>query len=108
MISSLLGGKRTSKNDPYLGDIYYDKSKNWHKANDDDNPIKHRNSADDILILFYRLNPNYLIKINKEIVELSQNDNGYLNIDYIITFAANTPTGGPNYKVFTNELVNPV
>jgi len=108
MISSLLGGKRTSKNDPYLGDIYYDKSKNWHKANDDDTPTKHRNSADDILILFYRLNPNYLIKINQEIVELSQNDNGYLNIDYIITFAANTPTGGPNYKVFTNELVNPV
>ena len=105
-ISSLLGGVRTSKVKPYLGDRFFDKDQDWH--------IKHSNPENQfrlkyepILILFYKLNPNYIIKINKEVVELKQGENNFLNLKSLLTFAAITPVGGPNYKVYTNEIINP-
>lgn len=105
-ISSLLGGVRTSKVKPYLGDRFFDKNQDWH--------IKHlnqenhsRSKYEPILLLFYKLNPNYIIKINEDVIELKEGERNYLNMKSLLTFAAITPIGGPNYKVYTNEMINP-
>ncbi len=105
-ISSLLGGLRTSNVKPYLGDRYFDKDQDWHiKHKDQDS--QSRTKYEPILLLFYKLNPNYIIKINNVILELKPGDRNYLNLKSLLTFAAITPVGGPNYKVYTNEMINP-
>jgi hypothetical protein len=105
-ISSLLGGLRTSNVKPYLGDRYFDKNQDWHIKHKDQES-QSRTKYEPILLLFYKLNPNYIIKINNVILELKQTDRNYLNLKSLITFAAITPVGGPNYKVYTNEMINP-
>ena len=105
-ISSLLGGVRTSEIKPYLGDRFFDKDQEWHLKNNK-TATPNRSKYDSILILFYKLNPNYLIKLDETIVELNPGEYGYLNVDSVLTFAAITPIGGPNYKVFSNEMINP-
>lgn len=105
-ISSLLGGVRTSDVKPYLGDRFFDKDQQWHIMNK--NKVNtSRSKYEPILILFYKLNPNYIIKINNDIIELEKGEKGYLNTNSILTFSAITPIGGPNYKVYSNEMINP-
>jgi hypothetical protein len=101
-----MGGVRTSKLKPYLGDRFFDKEQDWHIKHVDQE-IQPRSKYEPILILFYKLNPNYIIKINNEIIELEQGEKNFINLDSLLTFAAITPVGGPNYKVYTNEMINP-
>ena len=97
---------RTSNVKPYLGDRYFDKDQDWHIKNQNQEN-QSRTKYEPILLLFYKLNPNYIIKFNSTIIELKQGDRNFLNINSLLTFAAITPVGGPNYKVYTNEMINP-
>lgn len=106
-ISSLMGGGRTSAGKPYLGDRFFDKDQDWHKV-EKHKQIEYRAKYEPILILFYKLNPNYIVKINKQVVDLKKGDKGFLNLNSVLTFAAITPIGGPNYKVYSNDMINPL
>ena len=105
-ISSLLGGGRTSAGKPYLGDRFFDKDQDWHKV-EKHKEMAYRAKYEPILILFYKLNPNYIVKINKKVIDLKKGEKGFLNLNSVLTFAAITPIGGPNYKVYSHEMINP-
>jgi len=127
--SSIVGGK--SSNGKYLGDHLLDKNEEWHeKANSDEKYIR-KYSRDDILIVLYGLNPNYVTKKlfnqndvdeenplgkwRNEIVELQEGDRYYIDIPEgkeikysVLVFAGFTPRGGPQYNLGVNSLLDPV
>jgi hypothetical protein len=97
LITPFLGGRGTN----YKGDKYYDKDAKWHKSNIA--PGKNRILGEEILLLFYKIDPNYL---NKK-YQLRAKDKGFLNTkNGVLTFAVVTPIGGPYYEVHTNKLIN--
>ena len=120
-------------NDPktYMGDGFLDYSESWHLETV--SPPKSRKPGEDILIVFYRLDPNYIRKTwydhsqkddfnphGKRITEQiriprghpfhvpgdrSDSEGGHRNPVY--AFAAWTPLGGPMYNVGVNSLIDP-
>ena len=118
---AIVGGR--SGNGDYKGDAFFDKEPEWHS--DADGPDKSRKAGDDILIVFYMLDPNYIRSsywdrnkaddenphgkiVRKEIRVENDNENDL----YVpgntpdITFAAWTPDGGPMYSIGTNKLID--
>jgi hypothetical protein len=99
LLTQFLGGR--SPNGKYKGDAYYDREEAWHTSNA--STKKFREVGDSILLLFIKIDPNYL---NKKF-QLRKNDTGYLKTkDGVLTFAAVTPMGGPYYQVYTNKLIS--
>jgi hypothetical protein len=104
-LGSILGGSQVKAKDVYKGDRFFDKDNQWHLKNIKEE-IDYREKNEDILILFYRIDSNYLLKDRRfGVVKLEKKDSGYLNPDSVLTFAAVTPAGGPSYEVSTNSLV---
>lgn len=120
-------------NDPktYMGDAFLDYPESWHLTQK--GAEKMRDSTEDILIVFYRLDPNYIRKtwwdtsqksatqphgkrVTDEIRIPADHDlyidgdrpprqGGHRNPVYV--FAAWTPSGGPMYNVGVNSLIDP-
>ena len=95
-----LGGKHP--NGEYIGDQHVDKPKSFHIDNYSLKGLK-RNKFEDILIMFYKLNPNY---VNKKDTPKSSPEviDGYKEIP-VLTYAISTPLGGPVYKIYENESI---
>jgi len=114
----------------YLGDYFIDKNEQWHIDNLSVKGSDPRKIGDDILIVFYGLDCNYVRnklfdfdntdKENpggswrSEIVRLQYGDSFYVKIPIgeeekyaAIVFAAFTPRGGPQYGVGRNSMLNP-
>lgn len=105
MLGSVLGGSQTKSKLFYKGDRFFDKDDKWHKLNIN-KEINFRENNEGILILFYKINANYILKDKKfGDVILERNDPGYLDVDSVLTLAAVTPVGGPSYQVSTNQLI---
>jgi hypothetical protein len=124
VFGAIIGG---SAHGTYRGDYFLDKDEKWHLVNE--SPSKQREAGDDILIVFYGLQPNYLRnklfdptdtddeneqgKWRSEMVFLEEGDPQWLDVDpedsdySIIVFAAFTPRGGPQYGVGVNTLLDP-
>jgi len=116
---SVVGGSNDDVS--YLGDYFIDKDKHWHTNTI--NPSRVRNEDEPILILFYKLDPNYIRKtyydksiINSENpkgrvtqeIRLQPSDPSYVHVSLpVITFACSTPTNGPMYDVGRNILIDP-
>ena len=111
-------------NDPktYMGDAFLDYSNDWHLATDSTDKV--RKAGDDILIVIYRLDSNYIRKsFYDESLRDEDNPNGklikgeirvpnnhelYIPGDLpVYAFAAWTPIGGPMYDIGYNRLINP-
>ena len=94
------GGKHT--NGKYIGDQHVDKPESFHIDNYSLKGLK-RNKFEDILIMFYKLNPNYINK--KDTPKTSQAvKDGYKETP-VLTYAISTPLGGPVYKIYENESI---
>ena len=104
-IGSLLGGAQREAKNKYKGDRFFDKSQEWHSKNIDIE-INDRQINESILILFYLIDPNYVANLDKQRIVLCHNDEGFIDLPKILTFATITPLGGPNYKVRTNKKIN--
>jgi hypothetical protein len=105
-IGAVLGGTQKRAKVKYKGDRFYDKSLKWHQDNID-REIGPRLSNDSILLLFYKINPNYLIRLSRgNVISLKRGDKGFIDAKEVLTFAAITPFGGPSYQVQTNKLIS--
>jgi hypothetical protein len=115
----------------YRGDYFLDKAEDWHADNfDAKSTYVRKYGKDDILLVFYRLNPNYVTsrlwdktdtdevntlgKWRHELVELEDGDKFYIDVPKgkekehsILVFAAFTPRGGPQYGFGVNTLLDP-
>lgn len=119
----IIGGVGSSG--AYKGDAYLDRDEAWHLANEA--PERNRRPGDDILVVLYKLDPNYVGRrvfggeggslkpsTRKSVeVRLEPGDPYYVNPEgkpleehAVITFAAWTPLGGPMYEVKTNSLID--
>lgn len=106
ILGSVLGGSQKRATLVYKGDRFFDKDESWHKLNIN-KEINYRDNSEGILILFYKIDANYILKDKKfGIVKLEKNEPGYLEVDSVLTLAAVTPVGGPSYQVSTNQLIN--
>ena len=93
----LRGGQGSDKR--YLGDQFLDKDWTFHENN---KSRKSRETDDGILIIFYKLDPNY---VNKK-VYFVKSDKGYVDMkDPLITVAFATPVGGYNFKSQINTSI---
>jgi hypothetical protein len=105
MIGALLGGSQKLARVKYKGDRFYDNTPKWHNDNIDAE-IGPRLSSDSILLLFYKINPNYMIRLGKQnSIVLEKGDDGFIDSKEVLTFAAITPSGGPSYQVHSNKLI---
>jgi hypothetical protein len=115
----------------YRGDYFLDKDTNWHEENHDAKGSYVRQyGIDDILIVFYNLQPNYVCdrifdpndtdednplgKWRRELVELQPGDRFHIKITpgdeesfSVPVFAGFAPRGGPQYGLGVNTLLNP-
>jgi Z1 domain/Type III restriction enzyme, res subunit len=118
-LGSLSGGGK------YRGDAFLDKDADWHRSHE--NPRSDRVKGDDILVVFYRLHPNYLTKSlydkskptpvprsGAKSVYAQKGDALYVGkagFDEedlpLWTYAAWTPIGGPLYGIGVNKLIDP-
>jgi hypothetical protein len=112
----------------YRGDAFLDRDEPWHRTAPP-NPSRVRHQGEDLLVVLYRLDPNYLTKKlwddsgvtadsplgrwRDEEVRLRSGDYGHIGRNglsdedlSVISFAAWTPEGGPMYGVGTNELID--
>ncbi len=119
LLEAIVGGKGSGGK--YKGDYFIDRSKQWHESIEG-TPDQTRRAGDSILIVIYKLDPNYLTRslfnpdlpgweVQSPVVKLTD---GELFVDYpdgeeekyaALTFAAFTPNNGPMYQVGTNRLV---
>ena len=126
---AIVGG--SSPHSPYRGDYYLDKDLEWHQKNINSKGSDVREyGKDDILIIFYGLQVNYVRdrlfdendtdeenphgKWRKEIVTLQKGDRFYVDFPEgederysVLVFAAFTPRGGPQYGLGVNSLLDP-
>jgi hypothetical protein len=123
----ILGG---TAHGTYRGDYFLDKNSEWHQENISVKGSDIRKIGDDILIIFYGLQPNYvrnklfdpndtddespLGKWRSEKVELQEGDRFFVEIpegqekDHsVLVFAAFTPRGGPQYGLGLNSMLDP-
>ena len=100
---------------------FIDKDKDWHTNTI--NPSRVRNEDEPILILLYKLDPNYIRKtyydrsiinsenlkgrVTQEIILQPSNPSYVHGSLPVITFACSTPTNGPMYDVGRNILIDP-
>ena len=114
----------------YQGDYFLDKDEKWHAEHSQAKGSEPRKLGDDILIVFYGLDPNYvrnklfdkddtdekhpLGKWKTEVVKLQETDRFYVEIPSgeeelhaAIVFAAFTPRGGPQYGLGRNSMLDP-
>lgn len=114
----------------YRGDYFLDKDEKWHAEHSQAKGSEPRKLGDDILIVFYGLDPNYvrnklfdkndtdekhpLGKWKTEVVKLQETDRFYVEIPpgeeelhAAIVFAAFTPRGGPQYGLGRNSMLDP-
>ena len=96
-LGSLRGGKSQEK---FLGDAFVDKSELFHEQNYSKRFLK-RSQIDGILVIFYKLNHNY---ISKDLPKLKAGEDGFEETP-LITFAVSSPLGGPKYSVYINRGV---
>ena len=122
LLEAIVGGQGSSGR--YKGDYFIDRSKEWHESFEG-TPDQTRRAGDPILIVIYKLDPNYLTRslfnpektgrdaweVQSPVVKLTEGD---LFVDFpkgeeekyaALTFAAFTPNNGPMYQVGTNRLV---
>ena len=115
----------------YRGDPFLDKDEAWHLEHADAKGSDARKfGLDDILLVFYRLQPNYVTsslfdphdiddehphgKWRREVVELQPGDSFYIDVPEgqerehsVLVFAAFTPRGGPQYALGVNTMLDP-
>lgn len=123
VFGSIIGG--VADDGKYLGDAFLDKDPKWHERAA--GSTKKRAAGEEILVVLYRLDPNYVTKKlwdptrkdtehpmgnwKSEEVRLGPSDPKYVTPVgppkefSVITFAAWTPSGGPMYEVATNKLI---
>jgi hypothetical protein len=125
---AIIGGEAHGS---YRGDYFLDKDSKWHEENDNaKGSYVRKYGEDDILIVFYGLQPNYvrnrlfdptdtdeknpLGKWRHELVELQPGDRFYIEtpegqeLDHsVLIFAGFTPRGGPQYGLGVNSLLDP-
>lgn len=122
-LEAIVGGKGSGGK--YKGDYFIDKDGDWHE-NTEGTPDQTRRPGEPILIIFYRLDPNYLTRslfnpetmefeVQSPVVEIAKDSDDYIHYDSeneeeklehsALTFAAFTPIDGPMYQVGTNKLV---
>ena len=114
----------------YRGDYFLDKDEEWHIVNNNAKGSEPRKLGDDILIVFYGLEPNYVRnklfdpndideenpqgKWKTQTVKLIPGDRFYVSIPpgeeqkhVALAFAAFTPRGGPQYGLGRNSMLDP-
>jgi hypothetical protein len=92
-----VSGARKTDND-FLGEKFIDQSLEWHKNPNNLNAYQ-RDERENILIVFYEFDPNY-IKKGHSFVE---GDEGFLNPDIpIVSYFISFNTGGPKYSIHNN------
>ena len=91
---------RSTKNRPgYLGDVFIDRDQNWiDEYRTKTAKERKRKIHDDILIIFWILNGNYLCR--NFYVEPGESD--YMN-NPLVSFSVVVPPGGPVYSIYTTE-----
>ena len=126
--ASVVGGR--IPHGDFRGDYFLDKDEQWHKDNQDARGSDPRiYGKDDILLVFYRLQPNYVTsklfdpedtdqenplgRWRSELVVLQPGDRFYVEVPEgeeesypVIVFAAFTPRGGPQYGVGVNTMLD--
>ena len=126
--ASVVGGR--VPHGAFRGDYFLDKDEQWHKDNQDARGSDPRiYGKDDILLVFYRLQPNYVTsklfdpedtdqenplgRWRSELVVLQPGDRFYVEVPEgeeesypVIVFAAFTPRGGPQYGVGVNTMLD--
>jgi len=100
-ISNLISSQERKN---YLGDAYIDRDEQWIKNHKNKNTEeKRRKRGDEILIIFWVLNGNYLCKneAGKKFY-LEEDESGFLE-EPLVSFSVIVPPGGPYYKTETNQ-----
>jgi hypothetical protein len=119
-LEAIIGGKGSGGR--YKGDYFLDRSEEWHEGVEGA-PDQTRRAGDPILIVFYRLDPNYLTRslfnpdtrefeVQTPVVSIDEDHDDHIDIPEggekkysSLTFAAFTPNNGPMYQIGTNALV---
>ena len=123
--TSIIGGLGTlaGYGRKYRGDAFLDKDVDWHRSHE--NPSTIRQRGEEILIVLYRLHPNYLTRTLFEEVDHKIQRQGKSEKVYakpgtpyhvaksglgdkdlpLWSFAAWTPVGGPLYQVGINRFI---
>lgn len=92
----------------YLGDKFIDKTSEWHQNNKNKKEYK-RDRDENMLLVFYEFDPNYIGTFNEEVVEFNEKDSGYLNPEFpILTYMVSFNIEGPKFRVLYNKqnLIN--
>ena len=87
----------------YLGDKFIDKSVEWHKIKSNKQEYK-RDRNENMLIVFYEFDPNFIGEFNNEPIEFIENETGFLNPEIpILTYLVSFNTEGPKFRVLYNK-----
>ena len=106
VFSPFTGGGATN----YLGDKFIDKTNEWHQTKSNKQNYK-RDMNENMLIVFYEFDPNYIGTFNEEHIEFVENELGYFNPEIpILTYFVSFNTEGPKFRVLYNKqnLINEV
>lgn len=102
------GGKSDpSKSSKYCGDFLVDFPESYHEANYTKKNLR-REKGHPILIMFYRLNANYIGKFKDKQKYFQKGDTYFIDVDKkfpLITFSIATPLGGPVFETKINNGV---
>ena len=104
IFSPFAGGVATN----YLGDKFIDKPSEWHLNKSNKKDFK-RDRDENMLIVFYEFDPNYIGTFDKEQVEFYENETGYFNPEIpILTYLVSFNIEGPKFRVLYNKqnLIN--
>jgi hypothetical protein len=101
------GGKSSDPKNKYCGDFLIDFPESYHEINYYKKNLR-REKGQPILIIFYRIEANYIGKFKGEEVEFIDGDNLHIKLDKktpLITFSIATPLGGPVFETRINNNV---
>ncbi len=87
----------------YLGDKFIDKSYEWHQFKSHKDEFK-RDRNENMLIVFYEFDPNYIGTFGDKQIEFEKDEVGYFNPDYpMLTYLVSFNTEGPKFRVLYNK-----
>jgi len=99
IFSPFTGGGATN----YLGDKFIDKQMDWHENIINKREYK-RDRNENMLIVFYEFNPNYIGSFEDKPIEFQEKEVGYLNPEIpILTYFVSFNTQGPKFRVLYNK-----
>lgn len=101
------GGKSSDPKNKYCGDFLIDFPETYHELNYYKKNLR-REKGQPILIIFYRIEANYIGKFKGEEVSFEDGDSLHISVDRktpLITFSIATPLGGPVFETRINNNV---